>query len=59
MNFFLRPIQRDLTGSQGCSREKELVGGETTGLARSRRKTWSVACYAVLDKIKTQIGDLW
>ena len=34
-------------------------GGETTGLARSHRKTWSVARNEVLDKIKTRIRDLW
>ena len=50
--FFLRPIGRDLTRSQGCSREDALVGGETTGLARSHHKTWSIECNGVLDKIK-------
>ena len=48
--FFWRPIGRDLAGSQGCSRENRLVSGETTSLARSCRKTWSVACNAVLHK---------
>ena len=34
-------------------------GGETAWLARSRRKSWSIACNAVLVMIKTRIRDLW
>ena len=56
--FFGRLIRRDLAGSQGCSRESTLVGGETTGLARSRHKTWSIECTGVLDKIKNSIETL-
>ena len=56
--FFGRPIRRDLARSQGCSRESTLVGGETTGLVRSHRKTWSIECTGVLDKIKNSIETL-
>ena len=56
--FFWRPIQQDLAGSQGCSREDTLVGGETTGLVRSHCKTWSIECNGVLDKIKNSIETL-
>ena len=56
--FFWRPIGRDLAESQGCSREDTLVGGETTGLARSRHKTWSIECNGVLDKIKNSVETL-
>ena len=56
--FFWRLIGRDLAGSQSYSRENALVSGETQGLVRSDRKTWSIECNGVLDKIKNSIETL-
>ena len=56
--FFLEANRARSHRVTGLFQGNALVGGETTGLARSHRKTWSVTYNEILHKIKTRIRHL-